>query len=146
MFALTIIDTASSMVELVQINNKSSENIARRFHKTWLARCPQPEHVINDYGGEFTGQEFQGLLYNLETRPFKTTTKRPQSNAIFKQIYQTVVMFLKTTFEASPPQSVDKVNNLVEDALATAMHSLQVTVSKTLKSMPGGLAYLATCY
>ena len=33
-FALTIIDTASNLVELVQIENKTSENVARRFHNT----------------------------------------------------------------------------------------------------------------
>ena len=65
MFALTIIDTTSNLVELIQIENKFSENVARRFHNTWLARYPRPEHVIHDNGGEFTGQEFQGLLYNF---------------------------------------------------------------------------------
>ena len=51
------------MVELVHIDNKSAEKIARRFHNTWLARYPQLEHVIHDNGTEFTGQEFQRLSY-----------------------------------------------------------------------------------
>ena len=83
-FALTIIDTASNLVDLVQIENKISENVARSFHNTWLARYLQPERVIHNNGGEFTGQEFQGLLYNLGTKPSGTTVKNPQSNAIFK--------------------------------------------------------------
>ena len=116
-FALTIVDTASSLVELVQIESKTSKNVARRFHNTWLARYPQPEHVIHNNGGEFTGQEFQGLLYNLAIKPSGTTVKNPQSNAICKQIHQTVATILKTSIEASPPQNVDDVNNLVEDAL-----------------------------
>ena len=49
-FALTLIDTASKVEELVQIENKTSENIARRFYNTWLARCSQPEHVIHNNG------------------------------------------------------------------------------------------------
>ena len=81
-FALTIIDTASNLVELVQIENKMSKNVAMRFHNTWLARYPQPERVIHDNGGEFTGQEFQGLLYNLGMKPSGTTVDNPQSNAI----------------------------------------------------------------
>ena len=56
-------------------------------------------------------------------------------------MHQTVVTILKTTIKASPPQNVDNVNNLVEDALAAAMHSLQATVSTTLKAMPGGLSF-----
>ena len=37
-FAITIIDTASNMVELVQIDIKTSEKVARRFHNRWIAR------------------------------------------------------------------------------------------------------------
>ena len=48
---------------------------------------------------------------------------------------------LKKTIEALPPQNVDDVNNLVEDALAAEMHSLRATVSTTLKATPGGLAF-----
>ena len=39
-FALTIKDTASNLLELVQIENKTSEKVARRFHNTGLARYP----------------------------------------------------------------------------------------------------------
>ena len=56
-------------------------------------------------------------------------------------MHQTVATILKTTIKASPPQNVDKVNNLVEDALAAVMHSLCATVSTTLKATPGGLAF-----
>ena len=123
-----------NLVELVQIENKTSENIARRFHNTWLARYPQPERVIHNNGGEFTGQEFQGLLYDLGIQPSGTTVKNPQSNAVCNQMHQTVATILKTTIKASPPQNVDNVNNIVEDALAAAMHSLCATVSTTLKA------------
>ena len=85
------------MVELVEIDNKSSENIARRFHNTWLARYPQPECVIHDNGTEFTGYEFQGLLEKLGINPSNKTTKNPQLNAICKQMHQTVATILKIT-------------------------------------------------
>ena len=56
-------------------------------------------------------------------------------------MHQTIVTILKTTIKALPPQNVDNVKNLVEDALAAVMHSLQATVSATLKATPGGLAF-----
>ena len=56
-------------------------------------------------------------------------------------MHQTVATILKMTVEALPPQNVDDVNNLVEDALAAAMHSLRATFSTTLKATPGGLAF-----
>ena len=56
-------------------------------------------------------------------------------------MHQTVAIILKMTIEAFPPQNVEDVNNLVEETLAAAMHSLQATVSKTLKATQGGIAF-----
>ena len=131
---------------MVQIYNKSAENISRSFHNTWLARYPQPEHAIHDNGKEFTGHEFQGLLEKLGIKPYNTTTKNPQSNASFKQMNQRVAMILKMKIKASSTQNVDKVNNLVEEVLASVMHSICATVSTTFKAPPGRLASLATFY
>ena len=48
-------------------------------------------------------------------------------------MHQKVATILKTKIKASPPQSDDEVNNLVEDGLAAAIHSLHATVSMMLK-------------
>ena len=56
-------------------------------------------------------------------------------------MHQTVATILKTTIKALPPQNVDNINNLVEDALTAVMHILRATVSTTLKATPGGLAF-----
>ena len=41
--ALTAIDTITNLVELVRIDNKTSDHIARQFTQLWLARYPWPE-------------------------------------------------------------------------------------------------------
>ena len=92
--------------------------------------------MIQDNGTEFTGHEFQGILYNLGINPSNTTPKNPQSNAICEKMNQRVATILKTIIKASPPHSVEELNNLVEDALAAAIHSLCATVSTTLKANP----------
>ena len=97
--------------------------------------------MMHDNGKEFTGQEFQGLLYNLGIKPSGTTVKNPQLNAICEQIHKIIATILKMTIKASPPKNVGRVNNLVEDALAAEMHSLCVAFSTTLKATPGGLAF-----
>ena len=56
-------------------------------------------------------------------------------------MHQTIATILKMTIKALPPQSVDEVNNLFEDALAAAMHSLCASISTTLKAMSGRLAF-----
>ena len=40
--ALTIIDTVKNLLEIVQIDNKKSENITQLFANTWLSRFPWP--------------------------------------------------------------------------------------------------------
>ena len=107
----------------------------------WLVRYPCPTRVIHDNGGEFTRFPFTNILETLDIKSVPTTSKNPQSNAICERMHQTVATILKTSIEASPPQNDDDVNNLVEDALAAAMHGLRATVSTTLKATPGGLAF-----
>ncbi len=69
------------------------------------------------------------------------TSKNPQANAICKQMHQTVATVLKILLLAQPPQAHCQAGLLVDDALATAMHALQSTVSTMLQATPGGLAF-----
>ena len=78
-FALAIIDTASNLVELVKIDNKTSAHIRRKFHNTWLARYPRPTRVIHDNGTEFTGFPFANLLETMNIKSVPTTNHKQKS-------------------------------------------------------------------
>ena len=80
--ALTCIDTASNLVELIRIDNKSSEHIRNKFMQSWLTRYPRPMRVVHDKGGEFIGSAFQWLLTMFSLKDVQSTTKNPQSNSI----------------------------------------------------------------
>ena len=60
--ALTIMDTVTNLLEIVQIDNKTSENITQLFANTWLSRYPWSAQVIHNNGGEFIGHEFQDIM------------------------------------------------------------------------------------
>jgi hypothetical protein len=83
--ALTAIDTVNNLVEIVRIDSKDSDHIARKFAQCWLTRYPLPQHCIHDPGGEVTGVEFQTLLKNCHIRDVCITTENPQSNAVCKE-------------------------------------------------------------
>ena len=85
--ALTSVDTASNLVELTRIDNKTSEHVTRKFEQSWLARYPLPTRCVHDMGGEFTGGKFQELLARLNLKDSQSTSKNPQSNAICKQMH-----------------------------------------------------------
>ena len=65
----------------------------------------------------------------------------PQSNAICEQMHQTVSNVLRTLVHTNPPQNMASARDIVDDALATAMHAMQTTVATTLGSAPGSLAF-----
>jgi hypothetical protein len=56
-------------------------------------------------------------------------------------MHQTVTNVLRTLVHTNPPQNMTQVRDILGNALATAMHAMQITVATTLGSMPGALAF-----
>ena len=102
--ALTVIDTVTNLVELIRINDKKAQTVARKFAQCWLTRYPWPQHCVHDPGTEFTGPEFQTLLQNCHIRDVCTTAKNPQSNAVCERMHQTVGNVLRTLLHGNPLQ------------------------------------------
>ncbi len=51
-FALTSIDTVAKLVELITVDNKTSEKIARKYAQCWLSCYPWPQRCVHDPGKE----------------------------------------------------------------------------------------------
>ncbi len=82
--ALIAIDTVTNLVEIVRIDSKDSDHIARKFAQCWLTHYPWPQRCKHEPSGELPGPEFQTLLQNFRIRDVCTTAKNPQSNAVCK--------------------------------------------------------------
>jgi hypothetical protein len=67
--------------------------------------------------------------------------KNPQSNAICERMHQTVNNVLRTLVHTNPPQNMTQARDIIDDALATAMHAMQTTIATTLGSILGALAF-----
>jgi transposase InsO family protein len=139
--ALTCIDPVTNLVELVRIQNKTSEHIKDLFANTWLARYPRPNKCIHDNGGEFTGGPFQELLDRFGIRDAPTTARNPQGNSICERMHQTVANILRTLIHLNPPNDAAQAQHLVDNAIATAMHATRCAVNRTLGTSPGALAF-----
>ena len=50
-------------------------------------------------------------------------------------------LVLHTLVHTNPPQNMASARDIVDDALATAMHAMQTTVATTLGSAPGARAF-----
>jgi hypothetical protein len=48
---------------------------------------------------------------------------------------------LRTLVHTNPPQNMTQAKDIIDNALATAMHAMQTIVATTLRSTPGALAF-----
>ena len=69
------------------------------------------------------------------------TSKNPQSNAICERMHQTVTNVLRTLVHTDPQQNMNQARDIIDNALATAMHAMQTTIATTLGSTPGALGF-----
>lgn len=140
--ALTCIDPVTNLVELIRIENKTAEHVAQQFANCWLARYPWPRKCVHDNGGEFIGWEFQQLLEQCGIIDAPTTSRNPQANAICERMHQTVGNVLRTLLHGHPVQGPAEANAIIDNSLATTMHVLRSSVSRTLNNnSPGSLAF-----
>jgi transposase InsO family protein len=139
--ALTIMDMATNLVDMVRITNKTAAHVALHFENAWLARYPRPVNVIHDQGGEFLGHEFQERLrvHNIVSKP--TTAKNPRANAVCERMHQAVGNTLRVLSTMDPPQGAVHAEQLVDTAIAEAVYATRCTYSSALKTTPGGLAF-----
>ncbi len=54
---------------------------------------------------------------------------------------QTVTNVLRTLVHTNPPQNMTQAKDIIDNALATAMHAMRTTVATTLGSTLGALAF-----
>ena len=56
-------------------------------------------------------------------------------------MHQTINNVLRTLVHTNPPRNTTQARDIIDDALATAMHAMQTTVATTLGSALGALAF-----
>ena len=69
------------------------------------------------------------------------TTRNPQANAICERMHSTIVNVLRIILRINPPSNEDEAQQVMENALATYMHSKRCAVHEALKISPGALVY-----
>jgi hypothetical protein len=56
-------------------------------------------------------------------------------------MHHTVTNLLRTLVHTNPPWNMTQAKDIIDDALATAMHAMQTTIATTLESTPGAFAF-----
>ena len=139
--ALTCIDPVTNLVEMIRLERKTASHVSQQFANVWLSRYPRPNKCIHDNGGEFIGWEFQHFLQQVGIEDKPTTSRNPQANAVCERMHQTVANILRTTLATQPPVNILQANQLVENALATAVHATRCAVTQSIGTSPGNLVF-----
>ena len=139
--ALTIIDTTTTISEMVRLDNKTAQHVAMHFENQWLSRYPRPIRVIHDPGREFVGIAFQSMLNINGIQAVPTTTKNPQANAVCERMHSTVGDMLRSIISSHPPGDVAEAYEIVDSALASAQYAIRSAIHRTLQISPGALVF-----
>ncbi len=97
-----------------------------RKKKEKCARCTRIK--IGDLIAVFLGDINGGSFFLWDWTWAGPPSKNPQSNAICERMHQTVTNVLRTLVHNNPPQNMTQARDIIDDALATAMHAMQTTV------------------
>ncbi len=132
---------ASNLVEPIQLDNKTAKHIRDKLAQSWLCWYPCPVQCLCDKAGEFVRQNFQWLLEIFSIEEVCSTSKNLPSNAICERVHHIVNNVLRTLVHTNPPQNMTQARDIIDDALATAMHATQTTIATILGSTLGALFF-----
>jgi transposase InsO family protein len=89
-YALSIIDPATSWVELIPLPNLSALTTCTAFDSNWFCCYPRPAKRIYDQGTAFTSCEFQELLSSYGIIPSPITIQNPRANSVLECVHQVI--------------------------------------------------------
>ena len=136
--AQTNIDPVTNLLEIATVKNTTSKEAARVFQNNWLARYPRPVRCVHDNGPEFSGTEFDNLLNYAGIQNKSTTSDNPQGNGICERVHATVGNVIRVMCAATPPHTTEDAQDIVEDALSTAMHATRCASHGSLNNISPG--------
>ena len=115
-----MINPSTGWSDMAQIPNKTAAEIADITEKAWFTCYPLPQQIMFDRGTEFMDEFYKMCQkdYGLKMKPI--TTRNPQSNAIIKQIHQTIGNLIRT-FDVSNIVNDDPWSGILAAAMFAAM-------------------------
>jgi Integrase zinc binding domain len=93
--ALTCIDPASALLEVLLTANTTATHIARLFEQCWLARYPRPQYIVHNNGMEFIGIPFQRMLQSQGIQVNHISAYTPTANAYIERTHQALANALR---------------------------------------------------
>ena len=93
---LTMIDPATGWFEIVQVDEKTADEIANRLEFAWLTRYPWPTEIVMDRGKEFMAEVRETIKNEYGITRKVITTRNPQANSIVERVHQVIHNMIRT--------------------------------------------------
>ncbi|KAH9100500.1 hypothetical protein Ae201684P_006697 [Aphanomyces euteiches] len=130
--AITIIDTATRLLEMAPILTPDSYQAAKLIDQLWFCRYPRPQRCVFDQGSEFK-LEFLEMLKCYGITPVPTTSKNPTANSIIERIHLVIGNKMR----------LEQITNADEweEFCSTCIFATRATFHSTLQTSPGALTF-----
>ena len=136
--ALTIIDLATCLMELIAIPNKETLTVARALDRAWFSHYPRSVESVHDNGRKFVGIENQEMFQSYGVKLKLTTARNPQANGILERTHHVIGNLLRSTRLMSQDLSTLDAQ---QELLAPVTWAINSTYHTTLQATPGQLAF-----
>ena len=93
---MTIINVASTLLEIVRVKTTNQEHAVLAFETAWLSRYPRPTRCLYDAAGCFLAPSFQVCLNCNAIQGVPITVKNPQANTVIERLHLTLVNMMRT--------------------------------------------------
>ena len=87
---LTMIDPATGWFDIVEIPEKSADQVANALEFQWLTRYPLPTEIVMDRGSEFAAEVKEALKNDYGIVRKLITSRNPQANSIIERVHKTI--------------------------------------------------------
>ncbi|UYV64301.1 hypothetical protein LAZ67_3000207 [Cordylochernes scorpioides] len=108
-YCLTCIDRYTSWMEVIPLENITSESVALAFYNNWVSRLRTPYTIVSDQGRQFTSQLFKDLAAICGTKLLHTTPYHPQSNVKWTDSLPTILLALRAAIREDTGISISQM-------------------------------------
>jgi hypothetical protein len=133
--ALTCIDPASVLLEVLLTANTTATHIVCLYEQCWLARYPRTQYIVHDNGTEFIGLPFQQMLQSQGIQVKHISAYTPTANAYIERTHQALANALQVMLILWLPTKDNQVDPFKQDMCAATMYASQLSAHQSLSSL-----------
>lgn len=122
----------TNLVEIAQQETKTTVETVRHLRNQWLSRCPRAFKFVTDDGPEFAGAKFEFMLMDAGIKRGRISLCALMADSVVEASHKAMGQIVCKLVAQNPPESREKADQPVDNALATAMHASRCAFATTL--------------